>query len=628
MSVRSSVAAGKINGQRSSPFAIERGNKSDDINNVGEERLHLTIESDSGDVSMSAATERFPPGELERLESRRALRTSQANVIARRRKSFIAEFSEMKGPPQIAMVMALLAMGLGATIGVVPAVMSDRFARLNHGYAGDASCDEFAAAASGEEDLQRPGECFLGSSDAQAAASVSNLISNSLTFLTASMVGSLSDEYGRKGMLMFGLVLSMIPSFCLYLTLHIPTMNPWWYYSSSAATGFVSWMAIALSALNDVLPKEFRAPGIGLLFAGFMLGISLSPTLGLFFKRKTLCLISFLVVAIGFLLTVAFVPETLKAEVAQEAKRRRLQREQDQLDRERESRMEAERRARRGSFPSYLLRGFYYGPFCRTMRLVFVKPFVEMSILNRNCFFRLISALAFFTGMVNSADQVLLIYYLEDHLRFGQGDISLMFMIIGVTGILVQVFVMKPLNDLVGEKMVVAISFMCGAINNAMYGIAHHKSTVFVALTISGFTNMSFPTISAIKANNVRETEQGRIQGALYSVKALASGVGPALLQFVYSKTKDGLSRWSVFGPGTMFVFAAGLFLVAVGLALALPSDKANTSRRHGGGGNSGDTDSDSFDEPSGIVAIGDDEIAEYHALVSDSSDEEDYGTI
>ena len=77
--------------------------------------------------------------------------------------------------------------------------MSDRFARLNHGYAGDASCDEFAAAASGDEDFQRPDECFLGSSDAQAAASVSNFVSNSLTFLTASMVGSLSDEYGRKG---------------------------------------------------------------------------------------------------------------------------------------------------------------------------------------------------------------------------------------------------------------------------------------------------------------------------------------------------------------------------------------------------------------------------------------------
>ena len=118
MNGRSSVVAGDNKEQQPSPFALESENESDDRNNVGEERLHLTTESDSGDVSMTVATaERRPPGELERLESRRALRGSQANVIGRRRKSFIAEFSEMKGPPQIAMVMALLAMGLGATIG-------------------------------------------------------------------------------------------------------------------------------------------------------------------------------------------------------------------------------------------------------------------------------------------------------------------------------------------------------------------------------------------------------------------------------------------------------------------------------------------------------------------------------
>ncbi len=51
-----------------------------------------------------------------------------------RRESFIVQFSKTKGPPQIAFIMILIAMGFGSTIGVVPAVMSDRFARLQHGY--------------------------------------------------------------------------------------------------------------------------------------------------------------------------------------------------------------------------------------------------------------------------------------------------------------------------------------------------------------------------------------------------------------------------------------------------------------------------------------------------------------
>lgn len=110
-----------------------------------------------------------------------------------RRESFLVQFAQTKGPPQITLLMMLVAIGLGSTIGVVPAVMSDRFARLHHGYDGDAFCSEII-------DLSmRPPECIMGSADAQNAAAAASLASNSLTFLTSSLIGSLSDEHGRRG---------------------------------------------------------------------------------------------------------------------------------------------------------------------------------------------------------------------------------------------------------------------------------------------------------------------------------------------------------------------------------------------------------------------------------------------
>ena len=57
-------------------------------------------------------------------------------------------------------------------------------------------------------------------------------------------------------------------------------------------------------------------------------------------------------------------------------------------------------------------------------------------------------------------------------------------------------------------------------------------------------------------------------------MQALASGVGPVLLRFVYSRAKD-----SPLGPGAMFVFAGGLYLVAVAAACALPKEKANARK-------------------------------------------------
>jgi hypothetical protein len=109
-----------------------------------------------------------------------------------RRKSFLVVFVDSKGPPQILLIMLLLALGFGSTIGVVPAVMTDRFARLNHGYSDSRDCSAYISMD------DKPHECLAGSGDAQNGAAYENLVSNILTFITSSMVGSISDEKGRR----------------------------------------------------------------------------------------------------------------------------------------------------------------------------------------------------------------------------------------------------------------------------------------------------------------------------------------------------------------------------------------------------------------------------------------------
>ncbi|KAL3930478.1 MAG: hypothetical protein SGARI_004474, partial [Bacillariaceae sp.] len=397
--------------------------------------------------------------------------------------------------------------------------MTDRFARMQHGYDGTINCNDILL----PED--KPEACLLGSADAQTAVSVSNLLSNGLTFLTSSLLGSISDEYGRKPILIAGLAVGSIPSFLLWLMQTIPTMSPWWYYGAHAFSGSINWMAVAMSALADVLPSHLRAPGIGLLMAGFMLGFSLSPIFAIFLKMKPLSFVAFLIVLIGLVCTVVFVPETLPDSTKLEARQRQARRKE---------RMREE-----------LVGKSSIEAICMQLYDIVSRPFREMAILNRNQFFRLISSLAFFSGMVSSGDQILLVYYLEERLGFTIADVSRLFVTLGLMGLIAQAVLLKPLNDCLGEKNVVAFAFLCGAIDNAMYGLAKQKSTIFVAVSIAGLTGMAFPTISAIKANNVEPSEQGRIQGALYSLQALASGLGPVSLKFVYSKTKD-----SALGPG------------------------------------------------------------------------------
>jgi DHA1 family tetracycline resistance protein-like MFS transporter len=454
---------------------------------------------------------------------------------------------------------------------------------MRHGYEGTVNCHDILDA------TLKPEACLLGSADAQTAVATSNLLSNALTFITSSLLGSISDEYGRKPILIAGLAVGTIPSFLLWLMQVRQTLSPWWYYGMHAFSGSINWVAVAMSALADVLPQQFRAPGIGLLMAGFMLGFSLAPILSIFLQPKPLSFVAFLIVFLGLISTVMFVPETLPPAIAREA-------------REREQRRQENARIELTQYSTIQA-------FAMQIYNVISRPFREMAILNRNQFFRLISSLAFFSGIVSSGDQILLVYYLEERLGFTMADVSKMFVILGCMGLIAQGFLLKPLNDCLGEKNVVAFAFLCGAIDNAMYGLARNKTTIFVALGVAGLTGMAFPTISAIKANNVDESEQGRIQGALYSLQALASGLGPVSLKFVYSKTKD-----STLGPGSMFLFASCLYLIAVCIACYLPKDKANAHGRNGTGMINGDSNQD---------------LEEYLQLASNSSsDEDDYGTM
>ena len=251
-----------------------------------------------------------------------------------------------------------------------------------------------------------------------------------------------------------------------------PDASPMWYYAAHSVSGLISWMAVSISALSDIMPPEWRAPSVGLLMAGMMLGISIAPSLALFLDPTHTMMLSVLSVSMGLLIAIFFFPETLPPHVREEA----LQRQ------------EAEYAERHGIEKAVW---------------AISRPIREMSILNRNSFFRLLSSLAFFSGVVSSGDQGLLIYYVEERLAFTASDVAFLFLIVGGLGFLTQVFVLKPLNDCIGERLVIVVCFVISTVHNAMYGLAQDKSAIYAAASLGALTMMAYPTISAIKANNV-----------------------------------------------------------------------------------------------------------------------------
>jgi DHA1 family tetracycline resistance protein-like MFS transporter len=331
------------------------------------------------------------------------------------------------------------------------------------------------------------------------------------------------------------MVLSLLSPFSLMLMQLYVSMSPMWYYMASPVSSLVSWSAVTLSSLSDVIPPKWRAPSFGLLLASFMLGFALSPLLAVTLSHWSISIISLLMHIVILVFAVFFLPETLPP-----CARRRQNKSEDLMVEDKQRKI-----------PSAIS--------------VLLAPFQELSILNRSYLFRLLSALAFFSGMVSSADQSLLVYYAEDQLNFNDHDIATMFALFGILGIVIQGVVMKILNDCLGERRVVIVAFTFGVVHNIIYGLATSKCEILVGVALGCFVSMSFPTISAMKSNNVGKIEQGRIQGALASLSSLASAIGPASLRLVYHLTSD--TKY----PGSMFLFASFLYLIAVLCAIALP---------------------------------------------------------
>ncbi len=440
-----------------------------------------------------------------------------------------------KGATQLLILSALMSFSVGCTLGVVPDVMTDRYSRIHHGYEGP-DCSTFDRA-------QKPDACQHGYDDAQYAVAWSTFVQNILTLLCNTTVGSISDARGRRGVMILSTFLSTLCPAALVGMELVQSMDPILYFIAFSLIGIVNFMSIGFSMLSDVVPPHFRAPSFGLFISAYYLGFSWSPSLALVLNHFQLSLLSSLSSSFSFLFACFFLPETLPQEVGERNLRERL------ADTTRE--------------PEASLR--------KTM----FRPIREMSILNRDYMFRLLTIAYFFSGMVFSSDRSLVIFYIEDQLNVHDGDLSSMMLVMGFVAVVIQGFLIEPLLSCFGEKGLLVLSFMCGTLHNLCYGLARGKDLIYVALCLSQLTKVNFPVISSIASNNVSENEQGRMQGSLFAVSALANALGPISLQLVYNHTKN---RKGIWGPGTMWVFASFLYGVGTVIVCFIPADKANKS--------------------------------------------------
>jgi sugar phosphate permease len=81
---------------------------------------------------------------------------------------------------------------------------------------------------------------------------------------------------------------------------------------------------------------------------------------------------------------------------------------------------------------------------------------------------------------------------------------------------------------------------------------------------------LSFPAVSAMKSNNVADSEQGKIQGALYGVKQLGGGMGPVLFGLMFNAMGDP-DDGQMYHPTLVWWLGAAVALITVFIGFSVP---------------------------------------------------------
>jgi DHA1 family tetracycline resistance protein-like MFS transporter len=334
-----------------------------------------------------------------------------------------------------------------------------------------------------------------------------------IQFFLAPMLGALSDRFGRRPVILLsaaGLALDYV------LIALAPSL--WWLLAGRIIAGFCSaTISVPSAYIADVTPPDERAAAFGMIGAAFGVGFILGPAVGgqagAVDPRLPFWIAAALTGA-SFLYGVFVLPESLPKE----------------------------RRA-----PFEWRKANPAGALLLVGRYPQVWPLLGLSVL---------SYLAH--------DSLPHTFFLYANTRFGW-DTSMVgwaLVAVGVVSVAVQGFAIGPIVRALGERRALFFGVGMGLLAFALYGLAWHPAVVFAAIVCGGFWGVWNAAAQSLLSQAIDPAEQGRLQGALASLRALCEVLTPSLF--------NGAFALGVAAAGAELA-GAPMLVSALLLALALP---------------------------------------------------------
>ena len=333
-----------------------------------------------------------------------------------------------------------------------------------------------------------------------------------MQFIASPILGSLSDRFGRRKVILVALAGSAID----YVVMGFAPTLAWLFVARVIAGATAGSLAACNAYIADVTPPEKRAQAYGLLGAAFGLGFVIGPAVGGLLGQFGLRMPFFgaaACVGANWLYGAFFLPESLAVENR---------------------------------------RPFSWSRANPVGSLLALRKFRGVVDLAR---------MYFIFNFSGTMLQNVWVLYMGYRYHWSTLQVGLSLTYIGVTTSIVQGGLVRRIIAFTGERKGLVLGLSISAIVMIGYGTATQGWMIYCLVIVGALGGITGPAAQALLTKHVPANEQGALQGSLAGLTSLSYIFGPIIAAWSFGRFIHTV-------PGIAFYEASACLLIALVLAL------------------------------------------------------------
>ena len=337
-------------------------------------------------------------------------------------------------------------------------------------------------------------------------------------FVFGPVVGSLSDAYGRRPILIVALATLAIDYIIMAMA-----QTYWVLLVGRIIAGMAGATYITATAyISDITKPEERGTAFGMIGAAFGVGFVFGPALGGISSGWHVTAPFWIAAALSTLNMVFglfILPESLNEESRRSFSKRDL------------------------------------NPFASIIR-AFLIPGLTIPLI---CIFVF--------EFANMVYPTLWAFWGREVFAWNSFTIGVTLSAYGILIAAVQAGLLPQLTKRLGDYKTLMFSSMASIIALIAFGFSTAAWAVAIVIPIAALSDMAPPLLTAVAANKVADDQQGLVQGVIASLASVAAVLAPLVLTGVFEQF---VNNKGLYFPGAPFFIAAVLIIAIIPLMLCL----------------------------------------------------------